>query len=393
MARRRFSLVTALLTTVTCAATVLVTQPAGADAQGQVPAPAGRGAALATSPGALDALQRDLGLTRAAALDRLAAEDRAGAVDRRVRAELGPRLGGTWYDARSARLVAAVTDPADAAAVRAAGAEPRPVAHSEDVLKAAVRALDAAGDLAPGTVAGWRTDPVGNTVVVRHRTADTAAARAFVRAAGVRAELVRYERAQQAPRPLLDVVGGNRYWTSQYGCSVGFTVNDGFVSAGHCGEVGERTTQPSGQFTGSSFPGDDMAHIRVAAGNALVPAVNRYRNNERVTVAGSQEAPVGASLCRSGGTTGWHCGTVISWDSSVDYGDQGQVTELLETNVCAEPGDSGGSAIAGQQAQGVTSGGSGDCTRGGRTWFQPVNEILQTYRVTLATGTGLTLHR
>ncbi|MER0242368.1 hypothetical protein AAHZ94_10080 [Streptomyces sp. HSW2009] len=43
MARRRFSLVTALLTTVTCAATVLVTQPAGADAQGQVPAPAGRG--------------------------------------------------------------------------------------------------------------------------------------------------------------------------------------------------------------------------------------------------------------------------------------------------------------------------------------------------------------
>ncbi|HWH00005.1 MAG TPA: carbohydrate-binding protein, partial [Pilimelia sp.] len=58
----------------------------------------------------------------------------------------------------------------------------------------------------------------------------------------------------------------------------------------------------------------------------------------------------------------------------------------IRTTVCAEPGDSGGSLIAGTQAQGVTSGGSGNCRTGGTTYFQPVNEILQVYSLTLMTG-------
>ncbi|MBB5939867.1 S1 family peptidase [Streptomyces zagrosensis] len=389
MSRRRIPLGIALLATATSVATVLVSQPAGAGSADSGSDFAGTpAAAVAASPAALSALQRDLGLSEEAAISRLAAESRAGDVDRRIRERLGESLGGTWYDARGEKLVVAITDPADAAAVRAAGATPQRVTHSEKVLRTAVRRLDGAGERAPDEVSGWRTDPVGNTVVVRYRSASDKAARAFVQATGVRTDLVRYERVREAPRPLIDVVGGNRYWTSKYGCSVGFTVNGGFVSAGHCGEVGETTTQPSGRFKGSSFPGDDMAYVQVNAGNTLVPAVNRYRNNERVNVAGSREALVGASICRSGGTTGWHCGTIKSWDSSVDYGEYGQVTELLETNVCAESGDSGGSAIAGQQAQGVTSGGSGDCKQGGTTWFQPVNEILQTYKVTLATRSG-----
>ena len=58
--------------------------------------------------------------------------------------------------------------------------------------------------------------------------------------------------------------------------------------------------------------------------------------------------------------------------------------------MCAEPGDSGGSLIAGTQAQGVTSGGSGNCSSGGTTYFQPVNEILSAYGLTLTTGGGTT---
>lgn len=34
----------------------------------------------------------------------------------------------------------------------------------------------------------------------------------------------------------------------------------------------------------------------------------------------------------------------------------------------------------------MTSGGSGDCTSGGTTYFQPVNPILQEFGVTLLTG-------
>jgi hypothetical protein len=53
--------------------------------------------------------------------------------------------------------------------------------------------------------------------------------------------------------------------------------------------------------------------------------------------------------------------------------------------VCAEPGDSGGSFITGDQAQGVTSGGYGNCSSGGETWFQPVGPILAAYGVGLVT--------
>ena len=104
-----------------------------------------------------------------------------------------------------------------------------------------------------------------------------------------------------------------------------------------------------------------------------------------VAVSGSSESPVGSSICRSGSTTGWHCGTIGARDATVNYA-EGSVFGLIRTDVCAEPGDSGGSAISGSQAQGVTSGGSGNCSSGGETYFQPVNEILSAYGLSLITG-------
>lgn len=80
----------------------------------------------------------------------------------------------------------------------------------------------------------------------------------------------------------------------------------GSVTAGHCGTTGATTSQPSGSFAGSSFPGNDYAWVRVAAGNTPRALVNRYPGT--VSVAGSQASGVGASVCRSGSTTGWHCG-------------------------------------------------------------------------------------
>ena len=56
--------------------------------------------------------------------------------------------------------------------------------------------------------------------------------------------------------------------------------------------------------------------------------------------------------------------------------------------MCAEPGDSGGSLLAGTQAQGMTSGGSGNCSSGGTTYFQPVGEALSAAGVSLVTGSG-----
>lgn len=59
---------------------------------------------------------------------------------------------------------------------------------------------------------------------------------------------------------------------------------------------------------------------------------------------------------------------------------------MTRTTACAEPGDSGGAYISGDRAQGVTSGGSGNRTTGGTTYYQPVDEILSAYGLTLVTG-------
>ncbi len=141
----------------------------------------------------------------------------------------------------------------------------------------------------------------------------------------------------------------------------------------------------AGPSQGPSFPGNDYAWVRVAAGNTPRALVNRYPGT--VPVAGSTEAAVGSSVCRSGSTTGWRCGTIQQKNASVTY-PEGTITGLTRTNACAEPGDSGGSWLTGDQAQGVTSGGSGNCTSGGVIYFQPVNEILSAYNLTLTVSGG-----
>ncbi|WP_026129306.1 S1 family peptidase, partial [Nocardiopsis prasina] len=91
-----------------------------------------------------------------------------------------------------------------------------------------------------------------------------------------------------------------------------------------------------------------------------------------------------SSVCRSGSTTGWHCGTIQARGQSVSY-PEGTVTNMTRTTVCAEPGDSGGSYISGNQAQGVTSGGSGNCRTGGTTFYQEVTPMVNSWGVRLRT--------
>lgn len=140
-----------------------------------------------------------------------------------------------------------------------------------------------------------------------------------------------------------------------------------------------------GNFQGSSFPDNDYAWVNVGSGWWTVPVVLGWGTVPDQLVRGSAEAPIGASICRSGSTSHWHCGNVLAKNETVNYS-QGAVHEMTKTNVCAEPGDSGGSFISGDRAQGVTSGGWGDCSGGGETWYQPINEILNRYGLTLTTA-------
>ncbi|MQA07200.1 MAG: trypsin-like serine protease [Pseudonocardiaceae bacterium] len=353
---------------------------------GAAAAPTGQGASASPSVASADmlaAMQRDLDLTAKQAKARVAQETEAAQLERSLSRSLGESYGGAVFDTSSGKLVVHVTDAARAGSVRAAGAEAKVVEHSVAELDAVSTALNEHAKTAPNAVSGWYTKESLNSVVLTVQPGSAEAAKAFVTASGADPSAVRIVESAERPRLFQEqIVGGNAYTTGSSRCSIGFSVNGGFVTAGHCGDEGTSTSNPTGTVAGSVFPGNDYAWVESSA--QTTPTVNDYSGGT-VTVAGSTEASEGASICRSGSTTGWHCGTVQAKGQTVSY-PEGTVNGLTRTDVCAEPGDSGGSFISGNQAQGMTSGGSGDCSSGGTTYFQPVNPALNAFGLSLVTG-------
>ena len=371
-------------------ATLLAMAPAqAAGASTGQPEPTGNPPVTA-APEMTEAMQRDLDLAPAQVEERLAHDQAGSDLADRFEDILGDEFAGAWLDADQ-HLVVAVTDAKEANRIRALGATPRVVERSADDLAAVMTELDRASRPSPNRVTGWYVDVETNEVVVEALPNARGAAQRFVRSAGADAGTVRIETTTDKPQLFYDVRGGDAYYPGNSRCSIGFSVNGGFVTAGHCGSVGTTTRGynqvTQGVFRGSSFPGNDYAWVEVNSNWTPRPLVNRYSGSQTVTVAGSQEAAVGSSVCRSGSTTGWRCGTIQAKNQTVNY-PQGTVYGLTRTSACAEPGDSGGSWLTGQQAQGVTSGGSGNCTSGGTTYFQPVGEILSRYGLTLVTSGG-----
>jgi streptogrisin B len=186
-------------------------------------------------------------------------------------------------------------------------------------------------------------------------------------------------------------VGGDAIYGSKYRCSLGFNVRASasgpyyFLTAGHCGKPEPRWWTSSnhstllGSTVSATFPGKDYALVRYDASYAH--DTTGVAGN--VNIANAINATVGMSLTRDGSTTGTHSGVVTALNVTVRYQGGGTVRGMIQTTVCAEPGDSGGPAWSGTSAVGLTSGGSGDCRRGGTTFFQPVTAALQAYGVSV----------
>jgi streptogrisin C len=327
--------------------------------------------------GMLAALDRDLGLGPAEAVERIAAERAAARPAGKLSAEL-TGYAGSWLEGDGARLVVATSDAAEAAVIERAGARAAVVEHSLAELEAVLARLDG--------VPVRYVDVTANRVVLH--AVDPAAAERLIEAAGAERSAV-VVAAEEQPRLYRDLYGGDPFYTRSARCTIGFTVRQngrpGFVTAGHCGTAGTPVTvfptAPLGVFRASVFPGNDMGWVEVGAEWVPRPYV-RGPAGTLLPVRGSQPAPVGATVCRTGSTTGWHCGVIMQHNVTVTYA-QGTVTGLTRTSLCAEPGDSGGPVLAGDQAQGVISGGSGNCSSGGTTYYQPVNPILARYNLTL----------
>ncbi|HEY9440387.1 MAG TPA: S1 family peptidase [Streptomyces sp.] len=234
----------------------------------------------------------------------------------------------------------------------------------------------------------WNVDPVSKQLVV---TVDSTVSQAEInqikKSAGANAGALRIEHTPGTFNKLIS--GGDAIYASGWRCSLGFNVRSSsgtyyFLTAGHCTEgAGTWWSNSShstvlGTTVGSSFPTNDYGIVQYT--NSSVSKSGTVGSQDITSAA---NATVGMSVTRRGSTTGVHSGTVTGLNATVNYGGGDIVYGMIRTNVCAEPGDSGGPLYSGTRAIGLTSGGSGDCTSGGTTFFQPVTEALSAYGVSV----------
>ncbi|QIP87210.1 S1 family peptidase [Streptomyces sp. Tu 2975] len=286
--------------------------------------------------------------------------------------------------ARRTRLLAVATGLTAAAAMAV------PTANAEETRTYSAHQLTAASDAVlqadvPGTA--WHVDRTTGALVV---TADSTVSRAEIakikREAGTNAGALRIERTPGTFSKLIS--GGDAVYASGWRCSLGFNVRSGstyyFLTAGHCTDgagtwyTNSSRTTSIGPTTGSSFPGNDYGIVRYSNTSLSHPGTVGGTD-----ITSAANATVGMSVTRRGSTTGTHSGTVTGLNATVNYGGGDIVYGMIRTNVCAEPGDSGGPLYSGSRAIGLTSGGSGNCSTGGTTFFQPVTEALSRYGVSV----------
>ncbi|MGS2647630.1 alpha-lytic protease prodomain-containing protein [Streptosporangium sp. LJ11] len=157
--------------------------------------------AINLPPGVIEALQRDLGLTRRQAETRLLNEIRLAPVEARLREELGGRFGGSWFTGMLAQtLVVATTSAADIPRIISAGARAEVVRVSLGTLKAVKRKLDEALSTRPIGESVRYIDVRSNKVVVLSR--HVSVTQNVLKSIGVNTDLVVVLASQEDPRPV-----------------------------------------------------------------------------------------------------------------------------------------------------------------------------------------------
>ncbi|MEU1304260.1 S1 family peptidase [Streptomyces shenzhenensis] len=286
--------------------------------------------------------------------------------------------------ARRTRLIALASGFVAAAALAA------PTASASDVPTFSTNQLSTASNSVlkadiPGTA--WAVDSKTNRVVV---TVDSTVSQAEIakikEQAGATSGALTIKRTPGTFNKLIS--GGDAIYASSWRCSLGFNVQDNsgnyyFLTAGHCTDGAGTWWSNSGHTTtlgttaGSSFPGNDYGIVRYT--NSSVAKSGTVGS---VDITSAATPSVGTTVYRRGSTTGTHSGQVTGLNATVNYGGGDIVSGLIQTTVCAEPGDSGGPLYSNSGiAYGLTSGGSGNCSSGGTTFFQPVTEALSAYGV------------
>ncbi|MFJ3811641.1 S1 family peptidase [Streptomyces sp. NPDC090073] len=321
--------------------------------------------------------------------------DSAAQAAIKLKASLGSSYGGAYYDAGKRELVVNVTDLNDRikTVVEKSGAVARSVRNSLTDLESAEGTLTRRASI-PGTA--WAIDPKSNRLVITaDRTVSAAQwGRLEATVESLGAGTARLSRLAGSITPL--AAGGDAILSDTGRCSLAFNVTaaggqKGFMTAGHCGGQGvrwsDRTGVPLGVSRISRFPGQDFAFVPYNDPSADAPAAVNVGGGRSVRITRAADAAVGMQVMRMGSTTGLKNGQVTGLNATVNY-PQGTVTGLIQTNLCAERGDSGGPLFtADGSALGIASGGSASCAPGDElTFFQPVTQALAAVGAQLVTA-------
>ena len=205
---------------------------------------------------------------------------------------------------------------------------------------------------------------------------------------------------------------GNWNYTSLIGCTGSFLARsktDGKLyqmTAGHCRVVWNATwltdltnglSHRIGPIHNSRFTlAGDLGIMKVSdpvwwksRAWVSVRAGSGTTTNERYSIRSDASSVVGIRVCLSGaGSRASNCGIVTRVGVTVTYlSSNVTVSGLVESSVCAVPGDSGSPVFAGGIAYGVVSGNSsssGNC----RTYYEPVQTIERLMNVNVAHDVG-----
>lgn len=268
------------------------------------------------------------------------------------------------------------------------------VQNSTSALQTAAKTLKADATI-PGTA--WAVDPKTNQIQVTADSTVTGGKWNTVQSTvkNLGSGVATLKKSSGTFKTFVD--GGDAIFGGNVRCSLGFNVTAGdgtpaFLTAGHCGVAAAKWSDSQ---TGASiatvdqatFPGNgDFALVKYDDPATKTNSAVNVGNGQSVQINAAVDATVGTQVFRMGSTTGLHNGNVTGLDATVNY-PEGTVTGLIQTDVCAEAGDSGGSLFTQDGgAVGLTSGGSGDCTAGGETFFQPVTTALAAVGATLGAG-------
>ncbi|MFE1585456.1 S1 family peptidase [Streptomyces sp. NPDC058737] len=336
---------------------------------------------------------QDGGSPDAAAAPRTLKAADASDLASRLAGLLGDTFAGSYYDSGAQQLVVNVVPGDDNQVVvqaKKAGAQVREVDNSMSELRSGARTLKSEASI-PGT--SWAIDPRTNKILV---TADSTVTgdrwdrlESTVKGLGDGMATVR----KSAGTFKTFASGGDAIFGGGARCSLGFNVTSGdgspaFLTAGHCGVAADQWSdaqggRPIATVDQAVFPGQgDFALVTYDDPATDAPSEVNL-GDQTLPISRAAEATVGQEVFRMGSTTGLADGQVLGLDATVNY-PEGTVTGLIQTDVCAEPGDSGGSLFTRDGlAIGLTSGGSGDCTVGGETFFQPVTTALEAVGATL----------